>query len=245
MSTRRKKHVILTGASGGIGSYLVSELLSEGYSVTAMDQSEAGLAELVGRAPGELFAVKVDVTDSADVERALTASVDAFGVPWGLVNLAGNNILKPLPELTDNDWRVMLDVNLTSAFYLCRAVMPLMAKNGEGRVVNTSSIFGIRGADYDAGYAAAKAGVVGLTRALATEYARHNVTVNNIAPVVVLTERVKKMPQEHLAGQLARIPLGRFSELADVARTFVFLLGPDGSFYTGQTFSPNGGDLMP
>ena len=111
-------------------------------------------------------------------------------------------------------------------------------------MINTSSIFGLRGEANDAAYSAAKAGVVGLTRALAYEYAKSGVTVNSVAPVVVMTERVAKMPKAHLDRQLSRIPMGRFSSSSDVTRTIVFLLGPDAAFYTGQTFSPNGGELM-
>lgn len=238
------RHVIVTGAAGGIGSALVADLLEAGYAVTGVDASEAAAARLRDRFP-RVTVVCADVCSSAEVQRAVDLAIETNGTPFGLVNLAGDNRMKPLEEVNDDDWRYLLDVNLSSAFYLCRAVMPLMREAGEGRVINTSSIFGIRGVDTDAPYAAAKAGVVGLTRALATEYGPHNVTVNAIAPVVVLTERVKRMPREHLDAQLARIPLGRFSTERDVNATTLFLLGDGGAFYTGQTFSPNGGDTMP
>jgi NAD(P)-dependent dehydrogenase (short-subunit alcohol dehydrogenase family) len=239
------RHVIVTGGAGGIGTQLVADLIGEGYTVSVFDSYEHGLANLVEQHGASVVPFVVDVTDSASVDRAVTASMETSGIPFGLVNLAGNNILKPLAELSDDDWRFLIDANLSSAFYTCRAVMPLMASNGGGRVINTSSIFGLRGEKNDAAYSAAKAGVVGITRALATEFAADNVTVNNIAPVVVLTDRVAKMPKAHLERQLQGIPMGRFSTQSDVTRTVVFLLGPDAGFYTGQTFSPNGGELMP
>ncbi|ASR36751.1 hypothetical protein BAY61_19075 [Prauserella marina] len=237
------RHVVVTGAAGGLGTQLVGDLVERGFTVSALDRHAEGLDRLTSAIPGVTGQV-VDVTDSGSVTATIESVTARHGPPFGLVNLAGDNRLKPLAELTDDDWRYLVDANLTSAFYLCRAVMPLMRAAG-GRVVNTSSIFGLRGADNDSAYAAAKAGIIGLTRALATEFAADNVTVNAVAPVVVLTERVRRMPSAHLEGQRARIPLGRFSEPADVTRTICFLLGEGGAFYTGQTFSPNGGDTMP
>lgn len=238
------KHVVVTGAGGGIGSALVADLVAEGYAVTGIDASAEHATRLQEQFP-QVTVLHVDVSRSDQVERAVAAAVDAHGVPHGLVNLAGDNRLKPLEQITDDDWRHLLDANLSSAFYLCRAVIPRMREAGAGRVINTSSIFGIRGVQDDAAYAAAKAGVVGLTRALATEFGPAQVTVNAIAPVVVLTERVRRMPKEHLDKQLATIPLGRFSSERDVNATILFLLSEGGAFYTGQTFSPNGGDTMP
>lgn len=245
MTSTEARHVIVTGGAGGIGSQLVADLVGEGCQVSVFDAFQDGLGRLVEKHGSSVTPFLVDVTAPEAVADAVARSVATHGTPYGLVNLAGNNVLKPLDELTDDDWRFLIDANLSSAFYLCRSVMPLMATAGGGRVVNTSSIFGLRGERNDAGYSAAKAGVVGLTRALATEYADAGVTVNNVAPVVVLTRRVAKMPPEHLERQRQRIPMGRFSSESDVTRTIVFLLGPDAGFYTGQTFSPNGGELMP
>lgn len=238
-----RKHVIVTGAAGGIGTRMVHDLLERDYDVTALDAFADRLEVLQAGAPREILTIAADLTDSAAVDAAVERAVAHYGDPYGLLNIAGDNRLKPLEEITDEDWRYLLDVNLTATFYMCRAVMPRMQSGA--RVVNTSSIFGIRGCANDAGYAAAKAGVVGLTRALATDFGPKGITVNCVAPVVVLTERVRKMPADHLEVQLSRIPLGRFSEPTDVTRTFLFLLSDDGGFYTGQTFSPNGGDTMP
>lgn len=239
----QRKHVIVTGAAGGIGTRMVQDLLERDYEVTALDALPERLDVLGSVVSREILPIAADLTDSGAVEDAVSRAVDRLGAPFGLINLAGDNRLKGVAELTDEDWRYLIDVNLTSTFYMCRAVMPRMESGA--RVVNTSSIFGIRGAANDVGYAAAKAGVVGLTRALATDFGPKNITVNCVAPVVVLTDRVRRMPEEHLEVQRSRIPLGRFSEPTDVTRTFLFLLSEDGAFYTGQTFSPNGGDTMP
>lgn len=241
------RHVLLTGAGGGIGSAMVQDLLDRGYRVTGIDVSGTALERLRNAHAGDdrLRTQVAELTDSHAVNEAVAGAVEAFGTPFGLLNVAGNNKLGPLETVSDEDWRFVIDANLTSTFYLCRAVLPRMREQGLGRVVNTASIFGLRGQPDDAGYSAAKAGVVGLTRALATEFAPANVTVNCVAPVVVLTDRVRRMPAEHLDKQRQGIPLGRFSTPQDVTRTFMFLLSDDGAYYTGQTLSPNGGDVMP
>jgi NAD(P)-dependent dehydrogenase (short-subunit alcohol dehydrogenase family) len=236
------QHVIVTGAAGGIGTRLVMDLLELGYSVSALDGDDGRLAALAEQAPAA-HRIRVDVTRSADVDRAVAEAVGALGAPHGLVNLVGDNRLSPFAAITDDDWRYLLDANLASAFYVTRAAVPHLRSGG--RIVMMSSINGIRGSFHDAAYAAAKAGVVGLTRALATELARERITVNAIAPVVTLTDRVRNIPGLDLSRQLSTIPMGRVGEIEDVTRTISFLLGDGGAFYTGQTFSPNGGDVMP
>lgn len=231
------RHVVVTGAVGGIGSAVVEHLDGEGYLVTPVDVSDAVTALPRG--------IRADLTSSADVTAAVDKAVADAGVPWGLVHLAGTNILKPLAELTDDDWRVLVDANLTSTFYLNRAVVPLMAEAGGGRVVNTSSLFGLRPEADDAAYSAAKAGVIGLSRALALEFASRQVAINCLAPGATLTERVRRMGEDHLGRQLARIPMGRFGTTDDLAHTIAFLLSENAGFYTGQVFTPNGGDWMP
>jgi NAD(P)-dependent dehydrogenase (short-subunit alcohol dehydrogenase family) len=237
--------VFVTGAAGGIGSQLVDELLSAGHEVCAMDVNPDLLDKRCADWGRSVYPLAFDATDPDATKDAVRAGVDRLGIPFGIVNIAGDNRIKPLTEISNTEWRYLIDVNLTSTFYMCREVLPLMAAERVGRVINTSSIFGLRGQANDAAYCAAKAGVIGLTRALAVEYADRNIAVNSVAPVATLTERVAKLDPSHLDDQLQRIPMGRFSEVSDVTAAFHFLLSPGAAFFTGQVLSPNGGDWMP
>lgn len=230
------RHVVITGAMGGIGSAVREHLEGLGYRTTPIDADET-VTELPR-------GIRADLTDSAQVTSAVKEATGTSGTPWGLVHLAGTNILKPLPELTDADWNLLIAANLSSTFFMNRAVIPLMAEHGGGRVINTSSLFGVRPEANDAAYSAAKAGVIGLSRALALEFAARQVAVNCVAPGATLTERVRRMGETHLNRQLERIPMGRFGTTDDLAHTIAFLLSDGAGFYTGQIFTPNGGDWM-
>jgi NAD(P)-dependent dehydrogenase (short-subunit alcohol dehydrogenase family) len=232
-----RKHVIVTGAAGGIGSAVCARLDALGYLITPVDRAETVLNRPEG--------IRAELTNSAEVDAAVELAVSRQGTPWGLVHLVGTNIFKPLAELTDDDWHIMIDANLTSTFYFNRAVMPLMADAGGGRVVNMSSINGIRPEVDDSAYSAAKAGVVGLSRALAFEFASRQVAINCIAPGLTPTPRVMQAPPEFLDRQMSRIPMGRFGSVEELAATIAFLLSEEAGLYTGQIFTPNGGDWMP
>jgi NAD(P)-dependent dehydrogenase (short-subunit alcohol dehydrogenase family) len=237
---------VVTGAGGGIGSAVAAALVEDGYTVAALDRDADALAKLTASVdPERLWTAPLDVTDASAVREVFARIADELGPPTALVAIAGTNRILKFLETSEEQWDYLIELNLKGTFLTCQAVVPYMLDSGSGRIVTMSSIFGIREQQWEAAYSAAKAGIIGLTRSIAAEFAAHDITANAIAPVMTMTPRVAALPKEFQQMQLARIPMGRYGTIDDIVGTVRFLLSDAGSFYTGQTFSPNGGDTMP
>jgi NAD(P)-dependent dehydrogenase (short-subunit alcohol dehydrogenase family) len=235
---------IVTGAARGIGFAAATRALQSGAAVALWDVDAPRLAsagqELA--ALGAVSAHHVELTDRASVEEATAAVIAQHGRIDILVNnagIAGGNGLTW--ELEPDVWRRVIDVNLVGPFLACRSVIPHMLSRGYGRIVNIASIAGKEGNPNASHYSASKAGLIGLTKSLGKELATKNILVNCITPAAAKTEIFSQMKQEHLDYMLARIPMGRFVEVQEIAALICWLASEDCSFSTGAVFDISGG----
>lgn len=234
---------LVTGGSRGIGRAIVEALTAEGATVLFTYKQAAEEAQAVAAQTGAI-ALQLDLADPVAVER-LAAGVQAqFGPVALLVNNGGHALEKLLLDTATSEWDELMAVHLRAPFQLSRALLPGMIRLGWGRIVNIASIWGMVGAAGEVAYSAAKAGLIGLTKALAQEVGPQGITVNAVAPGAIDTAMMSDLQGEELAAWLERTPLGRLGTAAEVAAVVAFLCRPEGSFVTGQVWSPNGGVVI-
>jgi 3-oxoacyl-[acyl-carrier protein] reductase len=239
------KTAIVTGSARGLGLATAELLHSAGANVVINDFDEgrgvnaAKAADVVGRLGERAMAHLADVRDLAAMEGMADRVIERFGSFDILVNNAGILRDKTTKKMATADWQAVIDTNLTGVFHGCKAAVGKMADGG--RIVNLASISAMIGFFGQANYAAAKAGVVGLTKVLSKELASRRITVNAVAPGVVLTEMGKSIPEESRQAMLAQIPLNRFGNPEEIAGVILFLCSPLASYMTGQTLQVNGG----
>jgi 3-oxoacyl-[acyl-carrier protein] reductase len=238
-----KQVALVTGASRGIGRAIAAALAAEGFLVVGTATTDAGAAAIDQALPG-VQGRMLDVTDGAAVEATIAAVVAQHGGLHVLVNNAGITRDMLAPRLKDDDWDAVLDTNLKAVFRLSRGVMRTMMKQRFGRIVNITSVVGAAGNAGQANYAAAKAGVAGMTRALAREVGSRNITVNCVAPGFIATDMTDGLADAQKAALLASIPLGRLGQPEEIAHAVAFLCSPLAGYITGTELHVNGGMYM-
>ena len=234
---------VITGGSRGIGAACVRAFAQAGWRVAFLSLHGNEQAQALAREAGAL-AFAADVRDSAAVNAACQSILADFRHVDALINNAGVALNAQLQDITDEQWRAVLDTNLTGAFYMTRALLPAMVSQGHGRIVNVSSIWGMVGASMETAYSAAKAGLIGLTKALAKEVGRSGVTVNALAPGATLTDMLIAYGEDTLTQIARETPLGRLCTPEEIAAAALWLCGDGAGMITGQVISPNGGSVI-
>ena len=234
------KAALITGASQGIGAAVARRLSGDGYRVavnyaSSRRQAEALAAELGG------MAVRADVSDPSQVRAMVDTVLEKFCQLDILVCCAGVAWQGLTQDMGDEEYRRVMAVDLDGTFYCCQAVLPHMIRQKSGKIVTISSMWGQVGGSCEVAYSAAKAGVMGLTKALSKEVAPSGITVNCVAPGVIDTDMVRPLGPQTLAELAEETPLGRLGTVEDVAGCVSFLCSPAGDFLTGQVLAPNGG----
>jgi 3-oxoacyl-[acyl-carrier protein] reductase len=240
----------VTGSSRGIGAEVALKAATEGARVAihyghSADEAERTLERVRG-VGGDAACFEADIADGAQAERLVERVIAQFGQLDGLVNNAGRTQVGPFLEIVPSEWDEILRTDLTAAFHTCRAALPSMVERGSGGIVNIASRLGQIGVPETAAYSAAKAGLIGLTRALAREFGPRGIRVNAVAPGMTVTGMTTDLADsEEGQRRLRDMPLGRFGRADEVADAVIFLLSDASSLFLGQTLNPNAGGYMP
>jgi len=238
------KRALVTGASGGIGGAIARALHDQGAVVALAGRNRAALDALAAELGARTHVIEGDLADKESADAMLAAAEEAMGGIDILVNNAGLTRDNLAMRLKDEDWQAVIDVNLTASFRLSRAVLRGMMKSRWGRIINITSIVGVTGNPGQANYAASKAGIIGMSKALAAEVATRGITVNCIAPGFITTAMTDSLGDDQAEKLTAAIPAGRMGTPEDVAACAVFLASDEAAYVTGQTLHVNGGMAM-
>jgi len=238
------KCALVTGASGGLGAAIATALHAQGASVALSGTREAVLADVAAGLGERAHVVACNLADAAAVEKLVPAAEAAMGRLDILVNNAGITRDNLAMRMKDEDWAAVLDVNLTAGFRLARAAMRGMMKRRFGRIIGITSVVGVTGNAGQANYAAAKAGMIGMSKALAQELASRSITVNCVAPGFIATAMTDALGDKQREAILATVPAGRLGQPGEIAAAVVYLSSDEAAYVTGQTLHVNGGMAM-
>ncbi|WP_312568348.1 3-oxoacyl-ACP reductase FabG [Comamonas sp.] len=245
MTEQKKQVALVTGASRGIGAAIALELAERGYTVIGTATTDAGAARI-----GETLAAKggrgvnLNVNDAAGVDALMDEIIKTEGGLHVLVNNAGITKDTLAMRMKDDDWSAVIDTNLQAVFRLSRAAIRPMMKQRFGRIISVTSVVGAMGNAGQANYAAAKAGVAGMSRALARELGSRGITVNCVAPGFIATDMTAVLPEEHKKALSAQIPMGDLGKPSDIANAVAFLASEGAGYITGHELHVNGGMYM-
>jgi 3-oxoacyl-[acyl-carrier protein] reductase len=238
------KCALVTGASGGIGEAIARALHAQGAAVAISGTRAEVLEELAGDLGGNVHVLPCNLSRAEEVEALVPAAEAAMGKVDILVNNAGITRDNLAMRMKDEDWNAVIEVNLTAAFRLARAVMRPMMKRRFGRIISITSVVGVTGNAGQANYAAAKAGMIGMTKALAQELASRSITVNCVAPGFIETAMTGALDEKQRAQILSAVPAGRLGQPAEIAAAVVYLASDAAAYVTGHTLHVNGGMAM-
>ena len=238
------RRVLVTGASGGIGGAIARALHAKGATVALSGTRRNALAALAEELKERAYVSPCDLADPTALEALAPAVEAAIGPIDILVNNAALTRDDLFVRMKDADWDLVLSIDLTAAFHLSRAVLKGMMKRRFGRIINISSIVGVKGNPGQANYAAAKAGLIGMSKSLAAEVASRGITVNCIAPGFITSPMTDSLSEKQRERILAEVPIGRLGEAAEIGSAAVYLASDEASYVTGQTLHVNGGMIM-
>ena len=244
MKRLENKVAIITGGTAGIGAAAAKKFAQEGAKVTVWARNAEKGKAFVEAMAKEGYTICFDAVDTSNYEQVVAATkrvFDANGKIDILINTAGITNDSTLKKMTPEQWQSVIDINLTGTFYCTKAVNQYMVEAGWGRIINVSSVVGLYGNFGQTNYVATKAGVIGMTKTLCRELGKKGVTVNAVAPGFIATDMVAKMPEDVLAGMVAKVPVGRLGKPEDIANAFCFLASDEAAYVNGAVLSVDGG----
>tara|TARA_A100001388_G_scaffold265956_1_gene238592 strand:+ start:238 stop:972 length:735 start_codon:yes stop_codon:yes gene_type:complete len=239
----KNKKILITGATGGIGYSLVDKFISLGGSILATGTKEDKLSELKKKY-SNIKTIKFDISNHDEIEKLIDNASSMLEGLDILINNAGITMDNLSLRMKKDDWEKVININLSSTFYLCKFAIKKMLKNKYGRITNITSVVGHTGNIGQSNYSASKAGIIGMSKSLAIEYAKKNITVNCVSPGFIQTKMTDKISEDMKSILISRVPMNKLGTGVDVSNTVAFLSSDAASYITGETIHVNGGMYM-